>query len=223
MNRYQSIYTPLSSCVCQAGVDRMWNAQHAVIAGNWTCNREADVSSLRHVWYLSIFNMNLLLNMNALSNLHRLELVDTYITDVSALGSIHELVIRDCNSLEDVSALGNVHDLKLVRCKSIKDVSSLGGVCHLELNALNRVRDVSMLATVHTLKMKAMFNVHDVRALRETPVLWLYEMIGVDYWGDVMSNRVYRHGIPVYKWHSDKCRVCKLMGQFSGHGHQPRY
>jgi hypothetical protein len=39
------------------------------------------------------------------------------ISEVNALGKVHDLDLNDCTGISDVTALGNVHILNLSRCK----------------------------------------------------------------------------------------------------------
>ena len=75
------------------------------------------------------------------------------ITDVSALGNVHNLNLSDCNNIIDVSALGNVHTLDLSGCK-ITDISALGRVHTLDLSHCKNITDVSALGKVHTLNLR---------------------------------------------------------------------
>lgn len=86
------------------------------------------------------------------------------LTDVSSLGTVHTLVLEECESLTDVAALGSVHTLT-TRCCPISDVSALATVHTLTLESLYNVTDVSALATVHTLALLFCRGVMDVSAL----------------------------------------------------------
>ena len=57
-----------------------------------------------------------------------LDLSDSGIVDVSALGGVYQLGLSGCTGITDVSALGGVHQLDLRECSGIVDVSALGGV-----------------------------------------------------------------------------------------------
>ena len=72
------------------------------------------------------------------------------ITDVSILGNVHTLNLRNCD-ITDVSNLGNIHTLDLSRCYNIIDVSMLGNIYKLDLSCCRNIRDVSSLGNVHTL------------------------------------------------------------------------
>ena len=50
------------------------------------------------------------------------------VTDVRALGGVHDLNLSECSNITDVSALGGVHDLNLSGCDNITDVSALQDV-----------------------------------------------------------------------------------------------
>ena len=54
--------------------------------------------------------------------------------DISHLGNIHHLVLKNFPFLRNVSALGNVHHLELINCRNVSDVSALGNVHHLVNN-----------------------------------------------------------------------------------------
>ena len=72
------------------------------------------------------------------------------ITDVSALGNVHTLVLRYCDNITDVKAK-NIHTLDLSNCRKITDVSALGNVHTLDLRDCKNITDVSMLGNVHNL------------------------------------------------------------------------
>ena len=61
-------------------------------------------------------------------HVHKLEISDSNITDVSALGCLHTLNLTGCTGITDVSALDGVHTLTLTGCTGIANVSALGGV-----------------------------------------------------------------------------------------------
>jgi hypothetical protein len=72
-------------------------------------------------------------------------------TDVSALGSIQYLCLKECNKLTDVSPLRNVYNLVLFGCDSLIDVSVLGNHRFLFLIYCERVTDMHALVSVHEL------------------------------------------------------------------------
>jgi len=98
-----------------------------------------------------------------------LDLSDTDITDVSALGRVHTLDLSHTD-VKDVSALGRVHKLNL-RNTSVKDVSALGGVHTLNL-CWSNVIDVSALSQVNTLDLWCTM-VTDVSMLINVKTLYL--------------------------------------------------
>ena len=73
----------------------------------------------------------------------KINLSRSYIRDVSALGGVHTLNLRECTGISDVSALGGVHYLDLSGCTGISDVSALGGVHTLDLRGCTGISDVS--------------------------------------------------------------------------------
>jgi len=75
------------------------------------------------------------------------------ITDVSALGKTHTLLLMHCDKIKDVSPLGKVHNLDLSYCDNIEDVSALGNVSNLNLHGCLKIKDVSALSKVHTLTL----------------------------------------------------------------------
>jgi hypothetical protein len=80
-----------------------------------------------------------------------LNLSNSGITGVSALGNVHALHLRDCRGITDVSALGSVHTLYLSYCEGITDVSALGSVNYLDLSYCTGITDVSILVNMRTL------------------------------------------------------------------------
>ena len=77
--------------------------------------------------YLTIENMKQL----KLDKMRTLNLTNTLVTDVSALGKVHTLDLSRTQVI-NVSALGNVHTLNL-RETGVTDVSALGNVHTLNL------------------------------------------------------------------------------------------
>ena len=88
------------------------------------------------------FELRLENSSKALSEalLHTLNLTGLPITDVSALGGVHNLDLSECNNVTDVRALVGVHTLNIYKCKRIKDTSALGEVCVLNLSGCSRVK-----------------------------------------------------------------------------------
>ena len=91
--------------------------------------------------------------------------------DVSALGSVHTLDLRNCRGITDVSALGSVHTLDIRGCTGITDVSALGNVHTLDLSYCDGITDVSALGCVHTLNLRGCTGITDVSALSTVPNL----------------------------------------------------
>ena len=109
---------------------------------------------------------------NPYKQLH-LDLSDCNITDVSGLGNVHTLNLRNCSNIIDVSSLGNVHTLDLFRCYKITDVSALGNVYDLNLTYCCDITDVSALGNVHRLDLSYCDNIVDVSALGNVHKLYL--------------------------------------------------
>ena len=101
------------------------------------------------------------------------------VTDVSALGNVHTLIINDCHGVTDVSALGKVHTLYLSRCSGVTDVSALGKVHTLYLIGCSGVTDVSALGNVHTLTLWKCSGITDASALGKVHTLTLYGCNGL--------------------------------------------
>jgi hypothetical protein len=98
-----------------------------------------------------------------LSDIFALDLTNKKISDVSMLGSVHELNLAGCRRVVDVSMLGGVYSLNLTGT-GVTDVSMLGGV-HTLILSHNKVSDVSMLGNVHTLNLAGCVDVTDISAL----------------------------------------------------------
>lgn len=97
----------------------------------------------------------------SIPSLRSLNLSNTKIKDVSALGKFHTLDLSTTR-VEDVSALGHVHTLNLANTK-VENVSALGNVYVLNLsNTL--VEDVSALGNVYSLNLSDTM-VNDISAL----------------------------------------------------------
>jgi hypothetical protein len=84
------------------------------------------------VYKLDISYCKGVVDVIALGHVLDLDLFDTKVVDVSALGGVHTSKLSCCTNIADVSALGQVHDLDLSRTKVV-DVSALGGVHTLNL------------------------------------------------------------------------------------------
>ena len=74
------------------------------------------------------------------------------ITDVSALGNIHMLILQDCDGITDVSALGSVHTLILESCENITDVSALGNVNTLNIKRCVNISKEQLIELKKTVK-----------------------------------------------------------------------
>lgn len=78
-----------------------------------------DVSVFAHIKHINLSCCGNLRNIHMLKNAHTLDLSDTNVIDVSALGRVHTLNLSNTN-VKDVSMLGNVKDLNLYNCASIE-------------------------------------------------------------------------------------------------------
>ena len=101
-----------------------------------------------------------------------LDLSYTDITDVSMLGHLEELYLKDCRNLEDVSALGNLKKLNVMCCENITDVSALSKVKKLVLRGCSKIRDVSMLKDVEELDIR-WIELEDMSMLGSVGILYL--------------------------------------------------
>lgn len=87
------------------------------------------------------------------ARVHTVVIYNSFVNDVSALGSVHMLELHECHNITDVSALGMVHTLVLDNCSGVTDVSALATVHTLTLDRCDGVQDVSTLGTVHALTL----------------------------------------------------------------------
>eukprot|EP00300_Choanocystis_sp_HF-7_P024202 c25610_g1_i1.p1 GENE.c25610_g1_i1~~c25610_g1_i1.p1 ORF type:complete len:311 (+),score=35.93 c25610_g1_i1:53-934(+) len=99
-------------------------------------------------------------------NLHRFEMTQQSITDLSMFAHIHTLIVNFCDSVTDVSALGDVHTLDLSHSVNLSDISPLSNVHTLSLRGCRLITDVSPLAKVHTLNLAFCHGITDVSPLR---------------------------------------------------------
>jgi hypothetical protein len=151
-----------------------------------------------------------------LSDIFALDLTNKKISDVSMLGSVHELNLAGCRrvvdvsmlggvyslnltgtGVTDVSMLGNVHELGLSNTE-VADVSMLGKVHALDLSYCNQVSDVSMLGSVHTLYLSGCGRVTDFSALGKVHELHLanIDITDVSAFGGVYTlNLADCHGV----------------------------
>ena len=67
---------------------------------------------------------------------------------MSALGSVHQINLANCDKITDVSSLGGVHTLNLRYC-NITDVSNLGKVHTLNLLGCINITEISMLHLIY--------------------------------------------------------------------------
>jgi len=151
-------------------------AKHALIL---TLRQSRQLYALRQrpdVARLLVVNVHTLdlsntpvVDVSALGRVHTLSLWGTPVVDVSALGRVHTLNLGGI-PVVDVSALGRVHTLDLSNTRVV-NVSALGRVHSLNLSH-TRVVDVSALGRVHTLNLSRT-RVVDVSALDDVVELWL--------------------------------------------------
>eukprot|EP01137_Pigoraptor_chileana_P024944 Opistho-2@93715 len=129
--------------------------------------------------FLNLSGSSNLEDVSAAGTVSELVLLQCFrVRDVSALGSVHTLRISDCGSSLDVSALGSVHTLDFDNVY-LKGVSRLGNVHRLNLcGAKFDVCDVSRLGTVHTLCLEFV-NVTDVSTLGGVHTLLIPNCKGV--------------------------------------------
>jgi hypothetical protein len=88
-------------------------------------------------------------DVSALGQVHTLDLCGTDVSDVSALAHVHTLNLSE-TLVSDVSALGHVHTLNLSGTK-VSDASALGHVHTLDLRG-TKVTDTSMLKNVKIIR-----------------------------------------------------------------------
>ena len=93
------------------------------------------------------------------------------ITNVSALGSVHTLILLFCSGIKDVSALGSVNSLTIAACKNIIDISTLKSAHTLTLRHCSGIKDVSALGSVNTLTLWGCPNIKDVSAYHEVDLV----------------------------------------------------
>ena len=103
-------------------------------------------------------------SMAPLGRAYLVNLEDSDVTDVSALGDVPLLCLRGCVGVRDVSKLGRNRELDLAGCVNIRDVSALGRVHKLSL-ANTWVRDVSALGAVHSLDLSGCGRIETVNSL----------------------------------------------------------
>ena len=121
------------------------------------CPKVRDVGALGNDYklliggvYANLFSYE---GIEALSNVHELEISNCTITDVSPLANFHNLTLGYCANLTDVSSLSLVQKLTLYFCHGIIDVDALHTVPDLALNYCNLITDISRLSSVPKLKI----------------------------------------------------------------------
>lgn len=102
-------------------------------------------------------------DVSALGNVHTLYLSHTKVSNVSTLGKLHTLYLSSMNVI-DLSALHTLSRLYLSWCHNVRDVSMLGKLHTLHLLCCGNVSDVSALGNVHTLDL-SWTKVTDISAL----------------------------------------------------------
>jgi hypothetical protein len=100
-----------------------------------------------------------------LSLLREVYLVNSPITNASALGAVHILSLVNCSQLVDISGLGANYKLVISNCPKVKDVNHLGSVHRLWLYLSPEVEDISQLGRVHTLGISSCRKLGDFSAL----------------------------------------------------------
>jgi hypothetical protein len=84
-----------------------------------------DISNLSHLQSITLRNSKKITNVNCLANVRILKIITfDLLNDVSGLGAIPQLVIKDCPSLSDISPLRDNHSLSILDCIRVKDFHS---------------------------------------------------------------------------------------------------
>jgi hypothetical protein len=105
------------------------------------------------------------------TNLRELDLQETDIDDVSALGHLDRLVLKRCNKLRDVRALGNVRILDLSDCYDLEGTEHLTGVERLNLENTLGIPDLAPFANAFWLNIQGTGTTQGLAALRRVPIL----------------------------------------------------
>jgi len=100
-----------------------------------------------------------------------INLVNSKISDVSALRTCHSVELFSCHYISDVSPLGKCHSVSICCCFNIDNVSGLGKCRYVTLSFCNSIRDFSSLSTCHSLTIKYCHGLTDISALDNVPKL----------------------------------------------------
>eukprot|EP01137_Pigoraptor_chileana_P024526 Opistho-2@92555 len=144
------------------------------------CPKVMDVSMLKNVRVFVMDDCDFTTIPPELGSIHRLELTSPVLRDVSAVRSIHTLILVNCHRIENISALRNVQhtlDLSVGRNTYVGmptfDVSCLSRLHTLRLD-FRPITGISQLGGVHTLSIaRAKFNDDDLSSLRSVHTLSL--------------------------------------------------
>ena len=155
-SKWRKWITNLPKCISDEIDDRTLSTFSSLTSLDFTARDSIPIQSIKSLSSLKVLNLprTFVTNIDLADlkhlHLHTLDLSDTQVTNVSALGKVHTLDLSD-TKVTDVSALGNVHTLDLSWTK-VTDVSVLGGVHTLNLSC-TEVTDVPALGKVHTLDL----------------------------------------------------------------------
>jgi hypothetical protein len=114
-----------------------------------------------------------IIDISRLGNVKELDLREcTNITDFSILGKQKILRLGDTN-ISDISHLGNVKKLYLVKCKNISNFSILGKQEVLDISHTN-ISDISHLGNIKHLNLIGCNNITDFSILGKQEILALF-------------------------------------------------
>jgi hypothetical protein len=104
--------------------------------------------------------------------LRDLDIRGSSIDDVSQLGHLDRLILKECTKVRDVSALGRVRELDLTYCEQLEGTEKLTGVERLTLFGCTGVKDLSPFANAYFLDISGTETTVGLETLTRVPILF---------------------------------------------------
>ena len=147
------------------------------------CKELKYVSNLGYVKELKLLECPKVKDVSGLGKVHKLAIGGKYgdpvtLEGVEALCNVHDLELKYC-AITDLSPFSNINTLTLIGCTNVTDVSALSNVSKLSLQNFTRVADISALSTVKDLHIWYFPLVTDISALSTVPKLYIGYCTGI--------------------------------------------
>lgn len=112
-------------------------------------------------------------DLEAFSEVKRLYINNSEITDVFPLRRLLSLLLIRCHKLTELTVFSQLHSIVLHDCPEIKNVAELGNVRNVIITKCPKVEDVSPLRRVYNLQLKECQGIHDVGPLQNVKYLFI--------------------------------------------------